>query len=98
MDVVDVVANSYQLSRNDAQKLKFSQQESLLFTPNFSRSQGRASPSPFPSALGMDRSHWMYKLKRSDDGYLAGLGGFLKTAEENRLKKGESYIWCPCKD
>ena len=46
----------------------------------------------------MDRSHWMYKLKRSDDGYLAGLGGFLKTAEENRLKKGESYIWCPCKD
>ncbi|KAL4588059.1 hypothetical protein LXL04_000937 [Taraxacum kok-saghyz] len=40
---VDVVANSYQLSRNDAQKLKFSQQESLLFTPNFSRSQGRAS-------------------------------------------------------
>ncbi|KAL4560574.1 hypothetical protein LXL04_032727 [Taraxacum kok-saghyz] len=46
----------------------------------------------------MDRRHWMYKLKRSDDEYLAGLGGFLKTAEENRLKKGESYIWCPCKD
>ncbi|KAL4591591.1 hypothetical protein LXL04_004560 [Taraxacum kok-saghyz] len=51
-----------------------------------------------PETLAMDRNHWMYKLKRSDDEYLAGLGGFLKTAEENRLKKGESYIWCPCKD
>ncbi|KAI3787823.1 hypothetical protein L2E82_00278 [Cichorium intybus] len=41
---VDVVANAYQLSRNDAQRLKFSQQESLLFSPSsYSRSQGRAS-------------------------------------------------------
>ncbi|CAH1417787.1 unnamed protein product [Lactuca virosa] len=41
---VDVVANAYQLSRNDAQKLKFSQQESLLLSPSsYSRSQGRAS-------------------------------------------------------
>ena len=44
----------------------------------------------------MDRSHWMYRLKRLDDGYLVGLAGFLKAAEENRVKKGESYIWCPC--
>ncbi|KAL4573860.1 hypothetical protein LXL04_020680 [Taraxacum kok-saghyz] len=46
----------------------------------------------------MDRSHWMYRLKRSDDGYLVRLAGFLKAAEENRVKKGESYIWCPCVD
>ncbi|KAL4583427.1 hypothetical protein LXL04_007999 [Taraxacum kok-saghyz] len=46
----------------------------------------------------IDRSHWMYKLKRSDDGYLTRLAGFLKAAEENRVEKGESYIWCPCVD
>lgn len=40
---VDVVANAYQLSRDDAQRLKFSQQESQLLSPSFSRSQGRAS-------------------------------------------------------
>ncbi|KAI3742671.1 hypothetical protein L1987_60363 [Smallanthus sonchifolius] len=39
---VDVVANSYQLSREDAQKLKFSQRETVLFNPSY-RSQGRAS-------------------------------------------------------
>ncbi|KAL4568737.1 hypothetical protein LXL04_024352 [Taraxacum kok-saghyz] len=44
----------------------------------------------------MDRIHWMYRLKRSDDGYLVRLAGFLKAAEENRVKNGESYIWCPC--
>ncbi|KAI3676461.1 hypothetical protein L1987_86070 [Smallanthus sonchifolius] len=39
---VDVVANSYQLSREDAQRLKFSQRETVLFNPNY-RSQGKAS-------------------------------------------------------
>ncbi|KAI3742681.1 hypothetical protein L1987_60374 [Smallanthus sonchifolius] len=39
---VDVVANSYQLSRDDAQKLKFSQRETVLFNPGY-RCQGRAS-------------------------------------------------------
>ncbi|KAI3742673.1 hypothetical protein L1987_60365 [Smallanthus sonchifolius] len=39
---VDVVANSYQLSRQDAQKLKFSQRETVLFNSSY-RSQGRAS-------------------------------------------------------
>ncbi|KAL4558276.1 hypothetical protein LXL04_036474 [Taraxacum kok-saghyz] len=36
----------------------------------------------------MDRSHWMYKLNRSDDGYLTRLAGFLKAAEGNRVEKG----------
>ncbi|KAK9061184.1 hypothetical protein SSX86_018364 [Deinandra increscens subsp. villosa] len=36
---VDVVANSYQMSRDDAQRLKFSQRETVLFSPN--RDQGR---------------------------------------------------------
>ncbi|MFS7888760.1 11S globulin seed storage protein G3 [Helianthus anomalus] len=41
---VDVVANAYQLSREDAQQLKFSQRETVLFAPSFSRGQGiRAS-------------------------------------------------------
>ncbi|KAI3742676.1 hypothetical protein L1987_60369 [Smallanthus sonchifolius] len=39
---VDVVANSYQMSREDAQKLKFGQRETVLFNPGY-RSQGRAS-------------------------------------------------------
>ncbi|KAI7751911.1 hypothetical protein M8C21_002638, partial [Ambrosia artemisiifolia] len=40
---VDVVANAYQLSREDAQRLKFSQRETVLFSPSFARGQGRAS-------------------------------------------------------
>ncbi|KAJ0557631.1 putative 11-S seed storage protein, plant [Helianthus annuus] len=40
---VDVVANAYQLSREDAQQLKFSQRETVLFAPSFSRGQRRAS-------------------------------------------------------
>ncbi|KAK9061182.1 hypothetical protein SSX86_018362 [Deinandra increscens subsp. villosa] len=36
---VDVVANSYQMSRDDAQRLKFSQRQTVLFSPN--RDQGR---------------------------------------------------------
>ncbi|MFS7979656.1 putative 11-S seed storage protein, plant [Helianthus anomalus] len=40
---VDVVANAYQLSREEAQQLKFSQRETVLFAPSFSRGQGRAS-------------------------------------------------------
>ncbi|GJT75318.1 11S globulin seed storage protein G3-like protein [Tanacetum coccineum] len=39
---VDVVANSYQLSIEDAQRLKFSQQQTVLLTPS-SSSQGRRS-------------------------------------------------------
>ncbi|KAI7724986.1 hypothetical protein M8C21_032711 [Ambrosia artemisiifolia] len=34
---VDVVANAYQLSREDAQRLKFSQRETVLFSPSFAR-------------------------------------------------------------
>ncbi|KAJ0734836.1 putative 11-S seed storage protein, plant [Helianthus annuus] len=37
---VDIVANAYQLSREDAQQLKFSQRETVLFAPSFSRGQG----------------------------------------------------------
>ncbi|MFS7957086.1 putative 11-S seed storage protein, plant [Helianthus anomalus] len=40
---VDVVANAYQLSREDAQQLKFSQRETVLFAPSFSRGQRKAS-------------------------------------------------------
>ncbi|MFS7979648.1 putative 11-S seed storage protein, plant [Helianthus anomalus] len=40
---VDVVANAYQVSREEAQQLKFSQRETVLFAPSFSRGQGRAS-------------------------------------------------------
>ncbi|KAL8260355.1 hypothetical protein R6Q59_028308 [Mikania micrantha] len=40
---VDVVANSYQMSRNDAQRLKFSQRETVLFSPSGFKGQGRAS-------------------------------------------------------
>ncbi|KAK1426776.1 hypothetical protein QVD17_15456 [Tagetes erecta] len=39
---VDVVANSYQLSRQDAQRLKFSQRETVLLSPN-EQSEQRAS-------------------------------------------------------
>ncbi|XP_071721058.1 11S globulin seed storage protein G3-like [Rutidosis leptorrhynchoides] len=37
---VDVVANAYQISKEEASRLKFSQQETSLFTPNFGRSSG----------------------------------------------------------
>ncbi|XP_023756321.1 uncharacterized protein LOC111904846 [Lactuca sativa] len=46
----------------------------------------------------MDRSYWMYGIKRSCDEYLACLSGFLKVAEENRVTKGENYIRCLCVD
>ncbi|KAL4556791.1 hypothetical protein LXL04_034952 [Taraxacum kok-saghyz] len=46
----------------------------------------------------MNRNRWMYKFKRLNDKYLAGLDGFLKFVEENRVKMGVSYIWCPCRD
>ena len=42
----------------------------------------------------MDRSHWMYRLKRLDDGYLVGLAGFLKAAEKNRVKKRRKLHIC----
>ena len=37
---VDVVANAYQVSREDAQKLKYNQQQTALFSPSSSRGQG----------------------------------------------------------
>lgn len=40
---VDVVANSYQLSIDEAQRLKNSQDQAVLLSPNYSRSQGRDS-------------------------------------------------------
>ncbi|KAL4592300.1 hypothetical protein LXL04_005289 [Taraxacum kok-saghyz] len=69
----------------------------LRFLPPPISSDSWEKPDEFLAGR-MDRSHWMYKLKRSDDGYLTRLAGFLKVAEENRLEKGESYIWCPCVD
>ncbi|KAJ0948009.1 putative rmlC-like cupin domain superfamily, rmlC-like jelly roll protein [Helianthus annuus] len=38
---VDVLANAYQLSREDAQKVKYNRQESVLFTPGGSYTRGR---------------------------------------------------------
>ncbi|KAJ9543532.1 hypothetical protein OSB04_023239 [Centaurea solstitialis] len=37
---VDVVSNAYQVSREDAQKLKYNQQQTTLFSPSSSRGQG----------------------------------------------------------
>lgn len=37
---VDVVANAYQVSREDAQKLKYNQPQTALFSPSSSRGQG----------------------------------------------------------
>ena len=44
----------------------------------------------------MDRKTWMYGLDRASNIYLNNLKGFLDVAEDHRVRKGESYIWCPC--
>ncbi|KAK1428410.1 hypothetical protein QVD17_17243 [Tagetes erecta] len=44
---LDVIANAYQLSREDAQRVKYSRQEAVLFSPSEGWSQwDRRSPSP----------------------------------------------------
>ncbi|KAM0050888.1 putative 11-S seed storage protein, plant [Helianthus debilis subsp. tardiflorus] len=40
---VDVLANAYQLSREDAQKLKYNRQESVLFMPGSSYTGSRGA-------------------------------------------------------
>ncbi len=44
----------------------------------------------------MDRM-WTYG-SRTNQRYLDGMTNFLRVAEEDRLKKGVEYIYCPCCD
>ncbi|KAL4591304.1 hypothetical protein LXL04_004262 [Taraxacum kok-saghyz] len=45
----------------------------------------------------MDRETWMYGLNRASNVFLNNLKGFLDVAKDHRVRKGVSYIWCPCK-
>ncbi|KAI3682163.1 hypothetical protein L2E82_50097 [Cichorium intybus] len=45
----------------------------------------------------MDRNTWMYEISRASNEYLSFLNDFLKVADDDRVNKGKSYIWCPCK-
>ncbi|KAL4560489.1 hypothetical protein LXL04_032641 [Taraxacum kok-saghyz] len=44
--------------------------------------------------LAIDCSHWMYRLKRLYNEYLA----HLEVYEEICVKNEENYIWCHCRD
>ncbi|PWA98442.1 hypothetical protein CTI12_AA016880 [Artemisia annua] len=47
-------------------------------------------------AYKMNRSTWMYDIRRSDPAYLKGVQDFLKFAENNRVNSGGASIYCPC--
>ena len=46
----------------------------------------------------MNRSTWMYNIRRSDPAYLKGVQDFLTFAENNRVNSGSAKIYCPCID
>lgn len=46
----------------------------------------------------MNRSKWMYDIRRSDLTYLKGVQDFLELAENNQVNSGDVDIFCPCID
>ncbi|KAL4569530.1 hypothetical protein LXL04_025170 [Taraxacum kok-saghyz] len=44
----------------------------------------------------MDRETWMYRLDRFSQEYLDNLLEFEKAANDHRVHRGKSHIWCPC--
>ncbi|KAL4554169.1 hypothetical protein LXL04_039706 [Taraxacum kok-saghyz] len=48
------------------------------------------------SSSSMDRETWMYRLDRFSQEYLDNLVEFEKAANDHRVHRGESHIWCPC--
>ncbi|KAL4554337.1 hypothetical protein LXL04_039558 [Taraxacum kok-saghyz] len=44
----------------------------------------------------MDPETWMYRLDRFSHEYLDNLVEFEKAANDHRVHRGESHIWCPC--
>ncbi|KAL4589673.1 hypothetical protein LXL04_002581 [Taraxacum kok-saghyz] len=46
--------------------------------------------------LLMDRETWMYRLDRFSQEYLDNLVEFEIAANDHRVHRGESHIWCPC--
>ncbi|GJY75793.1 reverse transcriptase domain-containing protein [Tanacetum coccineum] len=44
----------------------------------------------------MNRSKWMYNIRRSDPSYLKGVQDFLTFAANNRVNSGDAGIYYPC--
>ncbi|KAJ0440886.1 putative Transposase-associated domain-containing protein [Helianthus annuus] len=44
----------------------------------------------------MDRNYWMYEIRRTDPRFVTNMKFFLKIAQEDRVKKGNELVPCPC--